>query len=692
MKTPPRRFSPDLGALLVSVFLCVSGLTPRWVGAQDPVELHFKHARITQLEQKQSGEPVRELPDVYVGASSIRALNIGPVWGDNVQMQTTSLRVNVPSTLMTSGGPGIQTADFGNASHVRLNATYVPQAIGEYRGNCLVESQGDQRSYRVEDEESIKVPVTFSGQFPLTVMSLFQEIDRLGEYYVPVAFTTGSEGAFVRGMVEIVYSATEQPIRVDTLLDEDDGVYSEGRQSLREALARALAKDEPVAIPILVSGRILLDSELVATGPNANAISILGNGDVTLDGQNRNRIFHVTESCRLFLGFVNFENGRTSASGEGGAIFNEGRVDLYHCLLRNNEARQSFGGAISTWGTYSRTNLRDCYLDGNRASRDGGTLVASEGCFVWAVNCAIVNSDSSVANYDSTVRLSHCTLYNGRRMLWGREGNGTGIDHCAIAGGPRGGDLPDLVGNVVSLGYNAYESADIQTAFADTDIQADDLFIRPAAGGGVVLLAFSPCVDAGKPDFDGSVFDPPLTTDIVGNPRFSEEGKIDIGAIEVSGFTVMLARKLTDESPDTNGNGLPDIIDVLTGTSDARGDAPQPLQLLDNLLAVRPASAKADWASPRAPRGSAGPVVVEIRIDERVAGGVLTLETSPDMEIWTPRATYSGLGPMAGYARDFVDGATLLSERKAGFVHFLRESVPNDSGRELFVRLRGTQY
>jgi hypothetical protein len=681
-------------------YLMLAFLLPAWMGARAQVPLKFKHARITSLEQKQGDQPVKSLPERYVAATSVTEINLGQVWGYRVYLHGALLQVSAPSTIMASGGPGIQTANLAG-SHVRLTATYVPQEVGEYLANCLVENQGYQGFYEVEDEESVKVPVSFNGQWNPGVVALFEEIDQPDEYYVPVTFATGSDGGFVRGTVELVYTTEEEPIRVDTLVDEDDGDHAEGDQSLREALGRAFAKEnEPVAIPILVSGTIALDSELVATGVNAELVTILGNGDITLDGQGGCRILNVAAGRKVELMYVNVENGRSPVGELGGGIVNRGSLRLLRCLFKNNVARDSGGGAVATEGSQAVGVTRDCFFDGNRMIGDGevgGTLVAINGASTSVVNCAIINSNMAVLNVAATATFLHCTLYNGRKLITTVSGGTTNLGHCAIAGGARGGNEPDIVtsqaGETVSLGFNAYESADSSFETVTSDIQADDLLMRSAAGGGVVLLAFSPCVDAGDPEVNTGGHIPPLTADIVGNPRESEEGKIDIGAIEVSAYTVYLARELTDNAPDKNQNGVPDIIDVLTGTLSMQGGAgaPQPLDFID-VLTGGPAALKAGvFPDSDAPPGM-DHTIIEVRVDERVVDGDLTLETSTDLVTWTARATYAGQGPSFGYSRYFVDGATLVDERKAGFVYFLRESVPNDSGQKLFVRLRGTKF
>lgn len=398
--------------------------------------------------------------------------------------------------------------------------------------------------------------------------------------------------------------------------------------------------------------------------------------------------------------YLNVENGRSPVGELGGGIVNRGGLRLLRCLFKNNVVRDSAGGAVATEGSRGVTAIRDCFFDGNRMIGDGevgGTLVSIDGASISVVNCAIINSNKAVLNVAAKATFLHCTLYDGHKLITTASGGITELGHCAIAGGARGGNEPDIVssltGEIVSFGFNAYESADSSFEPVGSDIQSNDLLMRPAAGGGVVLLAFSPCVDAGDPEVNTGGHVPPLTADILGNPRESEEGKIDIGAIEVSGFTVSLARELTDNAPDKNQNGVPDIIDVLTGSLSVQGgaDAPQSLNFID-VLTGGPPALKAGALPSGAPPSGTDHTIIEVRVDERVVDGDLTLETSTDLVTWTARATYSGLGPTFGYSRTLVDGTTLVDERKAGFVYFLRESVPNDSGQKLFVRLRGTQF
>jgi hypothetical protein len=74
-------------------------------------------------------------------------------------------------------------------------------------------------------------------------------------------------------------------------------------------------------------------------------VSIIGNGEVTLDGAGKGRIFDVAEGARLALAGLTLVGGKADV---GGAIRNAGDLTLVGVTLSGNHALQ--GGAIDNTG------------------------------------------------------------------------------------------------------------------------------------------------------------------------------------------------------------------------------------------------------------------------------------------------------------------------------------------------------
>lgn len=687
----------------------------------DPEVVPMKLLRVTfrDMEKKDASRPVIKMPNFSLTGSGIMPLPI--VLGFTVQGPGSVTVVAPLEATSVEGAMGTRDITLSGPCSVTINATWTPSADGEFRVGCLINRGSNQIGFQgvVEGEEGVPVPFSATKSFANPVVA-FRTGDSGEECYFSAEFETGSEGGYVRGWVDMVYSLDPVPIRVDTLEDGVDDDFSEGQQSLREALQRAGNKDHPKDIPILVSGTIELeDGPLVTSGDNPNLISLIPlDGSVTLDGGGGNRILVVSPGHNIAAYALTFTGGKAVGGGtggapgapaEGGAILNMGTLELHHCLLNNNDAAFG-GGAISTRTEGSSTLLRDCLLDDNSAGDDddfgGGTLLIHPGASLVGVNTVVMRSLAAIHNMGE-LDLRHCTVCYGFPLVTGVHDSTTKLGHCIIAAGFRFGnpDAPDIrrIGNaaVESLGYNTIANHPAAGFLVATDDINKDPGVRITKDGdGIFLSAFSPCVDSGDPDFFGGDFTPSLATDILGNPRKSAGGTIDRGAIEVGALALMLADLLRDSAPDAdlNLNGTPDLVDAITGLSPAERHEKPPVHMTPDsgAVAAAPPEGKGNSAAAPPPPPPAF-TLIETRVDERIVDGEVTLQTSPDLITWTDRVTYIPNGPEAGYTRvlpiDFPENdIAFQSDQKTGFCHFIRERVSVPASARLFTRLRGTQY
>src|SRR5262249_3469819 len=133
--------------------------------------------------------------------------------------------------------------------------------------------------------------------------------------------------------------------------------------------------DGPTVLPVIKRGvnlTILTD----------NGSSNPGYGD-TIDASQNGRLFDVASGGSLTLQNVTLQNGHVSGSGtsaEGGAIFNQGTLDLSEVIVQNSSAagsyggggKQTFKGSLNTsgggiWSSGSLTVENSTVIQGNSA-------------------------------------------------------------------------------------------------------------------------------------------------------------------------------------------------------------------------------------------------------------------------------------------------------------------------------------
>lgn len=164
---------------------------------------------------------------------------------------------------------------------------------------------------------------------------------------------------------------------VDTLSDEDDGDYSSGHLSLREAIKLAnqtFDTDQITFSNSLAGGTIMLESELLIS--SGMHIVGLGQGQLTLDGGNNSRIFLLNDSdtysdARVEISGLSLKHG---SADRGGAILNYEDLLLTDVALSENKA-YSDGGAIYHAG--GQLTVTDSIFEYNQAQINGGGIYNS---------------------------------------------------------------------------------------------------------------------------------------------------------------------------------------------------------------------------------------------------------------------------------------------------------------------------
>ena len=182
---------------------------------------------------------------------------------------------------------------------------------------------------------------------------------------------------------------------VDTLVDENDGDFSAGDLSLREAIGLAAAGATITFDASLAGGTITLGgSELSITTDLTIDGDVDGDekADITISGNDASRILNITGAgTDVNLLSLTLTGGYVAASfsltDSGGAVFAGSGTTLN---ISNTTVRDSvagfYGGGIYNGGTLSVINST---VSGNTSPGDGGGIYSSFGSSLLVINSTI---------------------------------------------------------------------------------------------------------------------------------------------------------------------------------------------------------------------------------------------------------------------------------------------------------------
>lgn len=139
--------------------------------------------------------------------------------------------------------------------------------------------------------------------------------------------------------------------------------------------------------------------------------TIDGANTYKIDANNLGRIFKVNSGCKLTLIGLTLVNGNAE---NGGAIYNDGILNIENCKLLDNTAAYS-GGAI--YNNQGIVTVKDSTLDGND------------------LTSRHINGDGGAAIYDNagTVTINHSNITNNLKNIIPRAGYDENDDLCSAA-------------------------------------------------------------------------------------------------------------------------------------------------------------------------------------------------------------------------------------------------------------------
>lgn len=307
---------------------------------------------------------------------------------------------------------------------------------------------------------------------------------------------------------------------VDDPKDVNDGNYSKGHLSLREAILLAnadpgsdsftytlrdndggISNAATVAIDLAparttitfapsLKGRRLLLTQVSDASAGNTALAITSTitieaptkGGLTLVGPGSRedlRLFRVFAGGELTLQNLTMTNWHTDSNGGVLAVDPQGIASLTSCTLSNNSAL-SQGGAIFSYG---RVMLADCTLSGNHA-HDGGALAAIYRGSATFSNC-LLKGNTAVDRGGATVD------YNGKvTMTYSRLVGNSANQGGAMAGGYM------VLGHSSLTGNRAADGGAIFVGIAGG--AADYLYEQVGAPGDPSLVDLGSCTIAGN--------------------------------------------------------------------------------------------------------------------------------------------------------------------------------------------------
>jgi hypothetical protein len=336
---------------------------------------------------------------------------------------------------------------------------------------------------------------------------------------------------------------------VDTLVDEDDGNYTAGDLSLREAIglvnsgdvafestisfADSLTSGGPATI-LLTMGELLITDTLTINGPGADLL--------TIDGNANSRIFNTSSAPAgtiVVFQYLTLTNGKAPILNFGGAIFVSGAaVTLIGCTITNCTAGS--GGAVGTTG--GSLTLQGCTITANSggAIRFGGgaTLLVEDSTLSGNTGGAIhfQGNAGSLSVVDSTIS-GNSTMLGGGGILVKNEEFGA-PSPVMVIGSTISGNTSDIHGGGILIsGFDLFVG-EASLTLVDSTVSGNSAGGR---GGGIYL-------ESGYLRVEGST--------ISGNTA----GEAGGGVFNLTGHSnqsgSVISSTIIDNTAGVNGGGL----------------------------------------------------------------------------------------------------------------------------------------
>ncbi|WP_197996272.1 choice-of-anchor Q domain-containing protein [Gimesia panareensis] len=277
------------------------------------------------------------------------------------------------------------------------------------------------------------------------------------------------------------YEAADIHFLVDTTADIDDGDYSTGNLSLREAIR--LANESPTADTItfaaaLAGQSIVLANELLIS--DDLTITGLGADQLTLDGDGNSRIFDIDDSLAetkiaVKMSGLALVNG---SADDGGAILNYENLTVIDCVFSGNDASNSQffddttyrGGAIHNAG--GSLTVDGTLLNENSANYGAGiysiygTVTVTNSTFKTNSVATSLGDGGGIYICNGNLTVSHSAFEDNSA----EQGAGVYFNGGDIPGGP----IPSLEMNISDSTFTRNTGEDGGGIYFESPYQSDD--------------------------------------------------------------------------------------------------------------------------------------------------------------------------------------------------------------------------
>jgi uncharacterized repeat protein (TIGR02543 family) len=350
-----------------------------------------------------------------------------------------------------------------------------------------------------------------------------------------------------------------QTFVVDSVLDIDDGDFSPGNLTLREAIGLANANDDADVIGfdpalagatiLLTQGQLEIRSSITINGPGADLLTVSAGGASRVISEEGSGPRNIT------LRDLTLADGLGPAPSAGGALFsNSGNITLERVVMRNNNSLSANGSTIVV--AFGTLNMKDCAIVENLDTGIGALRLQDSQATI--VNTTISNNRTRAISLfgSSASRAGFLSLTNVTI-----SGNlGDGMEIVAHAGTTdfeyqntvfadngnanivaRGNDLPGL--SITSLGNNLLDDSpagDAAHSAAAGDLRNTDPLLDTLDDYGGATFTMRPLPGSLALDAGLCFADDPLVpeSDQRGVARPQGEG-CDIGAAELARIGVV---------------------------------------------------------------------------------------------------------------------------------------------------------
>ena len=216
----------------------------------------------------------------------------------------------------------------------------------------------------------------------------------------------------------------------------------------------------------------------------------------------------------------------------------------------NGSVQDSRGGGM--YNSLSSPLVINCIFSANQSSSYGSGVFNSNPCTPTFINCLfandLANQGGEVFNDIASARFQNCSFTGNSGLAIKNVDAQPTLINCIVWN--NGGSISNSgsLSNVATVSYSI-----IQGGYPGTgNLNEDPLFVDPA-NGNFRLQVCSPGIDTGDGAFGFSANT--TTEDLDGNPRFYNNGNVDMGAYELQEIPTPIVASCQNQTVTLNASG-----------------------------------------------------------------------------------------------------------------------------------------